>query len=257
MHISRLLMLAMAGLLALAPHAGWTAEYKRLEVRFLGNTTPAPGLDALVRELERLAEKRDLAGIRKKAGSQLFWEQDFGARFDSNASAADNLVAALSLDGSRLAPEYQGWGWARLSLIIGARTTMIHDDRQGVICMPGAPAYIDEPLAEEVFSRTGTDSLFDWAFVENRDVAVWPIPDGDQPPIGSFNSEAARVIAWQAVPPHENAWKATRWAEVQIPDGRRGFVESQLLWSWSPERLCFAADGDGVWTIVGYRGGGD
>jgi hypothetical protein len=237
----------LLGLVVLAA-APAVAKTVHIPVKPPANVVTDPSLAAFRADLAKVAKARDLKQLGPLVGPTFFWERDFGGGYSPKATPLANLTAALSLDDSKLDPEYRGVGWKRLASI--AASTMFVQAKYGgdehgkgavmAVCGPTPPSYAHGAIPDELT----------YGYVLGRaEVRAKPSPDAKV--ISSLENEAVEILE----PASEEIGHAD-FAKVKLPDGKSGYVAAEAIHGFLEEELCVAKLKPG-WRIVGYIGGGD
>jgi len=111
--------------------------------------------------------------------------------------------------------------------------------------------------------RTGTDPYW-WANfpgdldpIEHRvargdDVPMYSQPAASAPIVERLSYDVVKVLA----DPDPSLPEDARWAQVELPDGRAGFVNDRLLYNPAGGfRMQFVRDGRGEWRLTVFIAG--
>jgi hypothetical protein len=219
-----------------------TSSYHRVEVK----PPPAvadPSFQPFYDHLKALVRERRKKDIEALVGPGFFWERDLGEDFDRRKGAVANFRSAVLTI----------WGdfWKGLDDVTRAPTASQHPERAGVVCSPGELAAPEIDKVNEALPALGADTALDVLYAAQAKVPVLTGP----------NENAAILLTLQnEVVPMDHAatgrlFKQGYWA-IRLPDGRRGYVRTENMYSLVNACLCFAKTAAG-WRIVGFIGGGD
>lgn len=237
-------LVAVFAFASVVPAAAQPAKtYKPVAV-----TVPAapndPSLDAFRARLSAIAERKDTAELAKLLTRNFFWDRDFGGGFDKKKSPLVNLSLALGLDTD------DGIGWRYLAAFAAVQPGA-HSERKGMVCGPPEPRY--DAKAFEAAIKATDSSVFEWSYPARAGVVVRERAEPGAPEIGKLDLHFVYTDIDSRSP---DFVPGKDWVAVILPDGKRGFVEPDVLLTPLDARLCFVKAG-GQWRIAGYIGGGD
>jgi hypothetical protein len=206
-----------------------------------------PGFASFRSELAAVARSRMFATLARHVVPRgFFWERDFANGFDPKRSGAENLAAAISLEGG------SGSGWQTLAAFAADPGATELPASPGVLCAPPQPVF--DPEDFDRLTAVTHSKVSEWGYPRAAGVDVRQSPRSEAAVIDTLGAHFVRIVRFESAAANPAVFRAA-WALVATPSGKTGFVAPDMLMPLGAPRLCYSKDVTGRWRIVGFIGG--